>query len=855
MRSIRRLGPLLVLLVPLAAGSAAAQAPRARPAPRVGTDSVTIAADSSHAAGSMFKTLFGRHYRDLWTAPIRVAVLDLERFDGGLKATEEGGGKQTSNLHFDSRNGREWVFRSVDKDARAILPEKFRQSFLVSVVNDQTSHAHPGGALMVPPLATALGVLHPAPQLAVMPDDPALGEFREKFAGMLGQIEVLPKDGPDGTPGFAGASKVLKDEEFLPALIEDPEVRIDAEAFLTARLLDFLVNDWDRHKGNWRWARVERAGRTRWVPIPRDRDQAFLWFDGLLPSLARMVAPQLLLFTPEIQLKGLTINGAELDHTQLAELDRAAWDSIAQSVVRRVTDSVIESAEAVLPPAYRTMRPGQMAEMLKLRRDALPAAAMAYYAELSEVVDVHGTDQREVAVVETADDGAVVLQLFDGREGRRAEDPYFRRRFVPDETREIRVYLHGGADSLAVSGAPSARILVRVIGGTDGNVASEVPAGIRLYDFGPGPHRLTYGADTLFERRPQIVHGSDTIIPPRDHGKGMSPGMRLRYRTDLGLVSGFSVNLETYGFRRYPYARRTTLALQYATGPGDARFDAGIDFRREGGGPHPVFRAFASGLELMRWYGQGNETIRAGDGEFNLAEHTQYGAELMLAQDLGGHGFAEIGPAALLARTGVEQDRFVGVDAPYGTGDFGLLGGRARFRLGEGGGSERLDLQLDGGGSAFPAVWDATGAFGEVHGTGTAHLQIRAPLAPMVALRAGGKRVFGDFPFFESAFLGGIRNLRGFDEQRFAGEAMAFGNAELRLTLFPMTFLVPGHLGVMGLADAGRVWVDGETSDTWHRAYGGGIWFGVDPRNMLLSVTLADGPERTGVYLEAGFSF
>jgi hypothetical protein len=335
----------------------------------------------------------------------------------------------------------------------------------------------------------------------------------------------------------------------------------------------------------------------------------------------------------------------------------------------------------------------------------------------------------------------------------------------------------------------------------------------------------------------------------------MSPSVRLRYRSDLGLVSGFGVELESFGFRRYPYARRTSLSLQYATGPGDARFDLGVDLRREGGGPHPVFRAFASGLELMRWYGQGNETVRTGDGTFNLAEHTQYGAELMIGQDLGGHGFAEVGPAVLLARTDVEQDRFIGFDAPYGTGDFGQVGARARFRLGRGGGDEPVDLQLEGGGSAFPAMWDVASAFGEVHGTGTAHLSAGIPFSPVLALRAGGRRVFGDYPFFESAFLGGIRNLRGFDEQRFAGEAMAFGNAELRLSLVPMTLMVPGRLGVLGLADVGRVWLDGEESDTWHRAFGGGIWFGVDPRHMLLSVTLADGPERTGVYVEAGFAF
>ena len=54
MRTCRRLVALPILLVLALPAESAAQFPRARPAPRVGTDSVLIAADSSHAAGAMF---------------------------------------------------------------------------------------------------------------------------------------------------------------------------------------------------------------------------------------------------------------------------------------------------------------------------------------------------------------------------------------------------------------------------------------------------------------------------------------------------------------------------------------------------------------------------------------------------------------------------------------------------------------------------------------------------------------------------------------------------------------------------------------------------------------------------------
>jgi hypothetical protein len=92
-------------------------------------------------------------------------------------------------------------------------------------------------------------------------------------------------------------------------------------------------------------------------------------------------------------------------------------------------------------------------------------------------------------------------------------------------------------------------------------------------------------------------------------------------------------------------------------------------------------------------------------------------------------------------------------------------------------------------------------------------------------------------------------------ENRYAGDASAYGTAELRLRLGRMTLLVPSDVGVFGLADAGRVWLEGETSDVWHEAVGGGIWIGFLSRANTLSVALAASDERTGVYVQAGFGF
>ncbi len=70
-----------------------------------------------------------------------------------------------------------------------------------------------------------------------------------------------------------------------------------------------------------------------------------------------------------------------------------------------------------------------------------------------------------------------------------------------------------------------------------------------------------------------------------------------------------------------------------------------------------------------------------------------------------------------------------------------------------------------------------------------------------------------------------------------------------------MNLFVPGEFGVFGLGDVGRVYLDGESSDVWHAAGGGGVWLSFIERVNTISVAVARSEERTGVYVGAGFGF
>src|SRR5690606_12280465 len=127
------------------------------------------------------------------------------------------------------------------------------------------------------------------------------------------------------------------------------------------------------------------------------------------------------------------------------------------------------------------------------------------------------------------------------------------------------------------------------------------------------------------------------------------------------------------------------------------------------------------------------------------------------------------------------------------------------------------------------------------------YLPVPLPLRESVlALRAGGKAVWGpEFPIQEAAFVGGLGTVRGYPRQRFLGDAALFGGAEARSVLSRFNFVFRGDLGALALVDGGRVFVDGEDSDTWHTAFGGGLWIGTLGRSRTASLVYAYGEEHS----------
>jgi len=324
-------------------------------------------------------------------------------------------------------------------------------------------------------------------------------------------------------------------------------------------------------------------------------------------------------------------------------------------------------------------------------------------------------------------------------------------------------------------------------------------------------------------------------------------------------VVGAGFGVTGYAFRREPYASRMRLWVNYASSA--QRFQAEYlgAFRWLGRRTLVTLDARASGLDVVRFHGFGDATPAPRAGDFNKVRQQAYLVAPAVVWVPSAHTTFAIGPVLRFTQTTPEPGTLLDSLRPYGINGFHEAGLQTTLRFVATGPSgapgQGREAHLVLGGSVYPALWDVDATFGEVHAEAAADLSTALPLEPTLALRVGGKKVFGPYPFHEAAYIGGATTVRGFAEHRFAGDGAVYGNAELRVWLFRFHWLLPTEVGVFGLTDAGRVYLSGETTDRWHSAAGGGLSLAFLNRANVLSVAAARSVEGTRIYVRAGFAF
>ena len=844
-------------------------------APAVATDAaypsyadstITLAADPRYEAGFLRRFLLGSNRRDAWTAEVTVPYLDLG-IHGGLRPVKRGGSAQTTSIRLEAPDGRQYALRSVRKDTRAALPPEWQNTFVATVGQDLASHLHPYGALAVPPLADAVGVLHASPRLVYVPDDPRLGEYRDELAGTLMLLEERPNGDEWAESEALGASReIVGWADMYRAVTRDNDDRVDARALARARLFDFWMGDWDRHKDQWRWATYDDPdGRgTLYRPIPRDRDAAFNQINFFLSDYVKsFVDYNGASYDDAFHLKALSNTARAQDHRFLNELERSDWLEIADSVQAALTDEAIGAGLRALPASVVEADYDDLLRTGQHRRDELPRIAADFYELHARSVDVVGSDKHERFEVTRLESGDTEVVMYKTSKEGEVRQELYRRVLRRGETREVNLYGLGGNDQFVVQGDARRAIRVNGVGGpgADGFADHSRAGNVRFYDTSAERSGRLPGSNTRVRRSSDPADHLYTMAYPYER---VVPVLIPGYTTDDGVQLRGGVTYTRHGFKKEPFSSRHALSGGFSSARWalDAAYsgtytsvlgDWGLATRATYRGPGTI----------TNFYGLGNDTDRD-DGTPKLFESGlgRATAELPLLHQSEMGVTLEVGPTLELAW--IDDDRagsLLGLEQPglsTPTTELQAFAG-ARATLGlayrddatnpRAGYTWTTSVQGNMGALRAPDSYAAVSSALALYASLPARHQVT------LAVRAGGAHTAGTFPFYRANTLGGQTNLRGFRSTRFSGRTSAYTNVDLRVALFSVTWAaLPGQVGALGFVDHGRVWTDGESSDTWHRGYGGGLWYDIVDE-IVVSFTYGASEDDTYFLTGLGFLF
>ena len=401
-----------------------------------------------------------------------------------------------------------------------------------------------------------------------------------------------------------------------------PRDLVDSRAFLTARLVDVFLGDWDRHRGQWRWATYSEAEARTWLPVPTDRDQAFSKFDGAATRIVSLYMPQFVRFEDSYpDIKRLHWHARALDRWFLSGLERPVWDSVGTALLARLTDEVIEESVGQLPPEIHALGGEELARTLRVRRDHLDEAWDEFYRMLAAKVDIHATNADEVVVIDRPGSGRVGVTITAPDH---VEGPYFQRSFDATEIDEIRIYLRGGDDQVVVRGGGRPDIAVRIIGGPGDDRYEFASHGqrVRLYDY-EGDNQVSGGGSQPIDDKEfdEWVWSEEDRDQPSDWGGGTLPIFWSTYSSDLGLFLGGGAHLERYGFRKPPYASAFDILGGYTPTLGKGRAEIEARLNQENSSVFWTLGGRISRLDVLHYFGLGN-TASPGRESFHKVDQT-----------------------------------------------------------------------------------------------------------------------------------------------------------------------------------------------------------------------------------------
>jgi hypothetical protein len=795
-----------------------------------------------------YKFLWGDRYRKYFGKEITAPTVLLDTLYGGLKVTKEGGGHQSYSIRLEDENGKEYAMRSLRKNALKFLKFKvkgisytaddYEDTWTEEAISDFFTTAHPYMQLVINPLARAVDVNHSAPRLFYVPRQTALGDLNGKFGDELYFIEQRPSDEQMNYKGYKRTiDEAGKIEEFesttdmLEKIKSDESYTVDQRSFARARIFDMLIGDWDRHQDQWRWVEYETTdGNKEFLPVPRDRDNAFPKFDGLAIDFLKIFVPTARMwqsYGPDIKnVKWLNKSGNKLDRAIFTQLDASVWEEEAIHIQQNLTSEKIDAAFKLLPREVQDSAASAIKRNLTQRLQKLPEYAKAYSKYLDKIVAVHATNKDDlIEITRMPDDKTklVIKRLLTDEKN----EVMVERIFDASRTKELWIYGLGDDDQFVVKGEDNNSTFIRLIGGYGKDQYNIVnKKSLKVYDW---EHE-----EITFQGKKPKKQLSDIYETNTYHWRFFKENSNvlrpnLGFRTDDGFYLGASDMYLNNGFNGNPFREKHTLSANYYFDFQAAEIAyQGIFANIFSKWNFEIDGYFTTDKYSTNFFGIGNETENLED---NLGRDF-YRARIRQIKLSAGLSYHTLKLKALYEsfRTQENSDRFftpenLGTDLfksqHYVGGETSLFyynddaddyptkgvyfGMKAGYKI---------NTKLSGYNFGYFS-FNASGV----------HRLIPSGNLTISSTAEVKTNFGGNYFYYHTPSLGGNNGLRGFRDERFSGKTYFYQTSDLRLRVKRfLTPVAPVTMGIYGGFDYGRVWNPNEDSNAWHVSQGGGLW-------------------------------
>ncbi|MDB5250485.1 MAG: surface antigen [Segetibacter sp.] len=815
-------------------------------------DSVTVQVHPAYDSVSKFhRFIFGENYRKEWAVPTKLPVIKVSEIRGGLTPVKAGGGHQSRSIRLTDKTGKEWTLRSVEKYPEVLLPENLRETFAKDWLKDAMSAQHPYSALIVPVIANAVKVPYSNPVIGVVAPDESLGTFSSTFVNTVCLLEERePWGKSDNTL------------EMLEELNSDNDNSFDSTLFLKARLLDLFIGDWDRHDDQWRWVDARKGKGKHYIAVPRDRDQVFHIMEGAIPSIASLPwgIPYLHDFDGKIKkVNAFFFESRHLNARFLNQFSHQKWMEVTNQFTQLLTDSLLQAALEKLPKESYTLRHDPLLAQMKIRRSNLAGAMSKYYHFLNERADIQTSGKNEFAEITGAPNGGLNVAIYKLSKERNVGQQLFFKTFDPSVTKEVRLFVAKGNDSILLNNKTS-NIRLKIIGG-DGNKAYNVLNAKRKVSIYEKQANAIFTGKTGKLRKHLSDDSLNTAIVTTNPYNVIFPLINAGYNIDDGVILGFSLKYTRQGFRKFPYGSVQQLSFGHSLSTRAFRFRYDAEWKQALGKADLLVHAAAfAPNNTINFFGRGNETeyIKIGDfRNYYRARFNLYEVDPAIRFRVNKSASISVGPSLRYYRFDSTENktRYIYNKPVMHSYDSTTLI-RSKVHLGlvlnflHDNRDNKvlptsglfLNLKLQG----YKGLNTFARSFVQILPEFGMYKRLTKSASIVLEERIGGGLTAGKSAFYQSMFLGGHENLLGYRQYRFAGQHMIYNNLNIRFKLANVrSYLLPGELGLTGFFDIGRVWENNEKSSIFHTGAGGGIYFA--PGKLALFKAIA-GFSKEGVY-------